>query len=477
MGARRRAVARPGIGVLRRIERELGRPETARRAGVTEGTLGRWARRGVSTSGIEALRELEARRKAALLAAKARSRTPEGKVRQRQNLEAERRRRLAESKAKETVRREEARRRAAELARKVAEAREEARRKEESRKEAARRLAEEKRKAAVRRQREAREEMLRKAREAQKEAERKARLERAREARRKVIEDARKKAALVRQQELLERKEKKEALLAKKREAAEAARREAERKQAGAEQAEAIKKAEQVRRAGILREACRLLDDSNVKLAGVAGVSEASIRRWMVSPPIKSEAFGRLVKMVEEVHLFLELMKQAGEVGVLPKFRSGAGRRAGKKTEGVWWSKLVMRRLTTDVFKEIVKWVEERPGKFYPFWQVVLTTSQFARPGTSLDDTSLKITGKKYETVVLQLGNERWGDFAVFRRESSAESRSAKAASRNIADRMKAKMEGGVNVFIHGVTVFAYRRRSKAEMRAWVQARREEREA
>jgi transposase-like protein len=461
MGAGRRKIAsrRVGIGVLRRLESELGRAEVARRVGVGEATLERWARRGVSASGTAALREVEGRRQAAKRAAETRAATPAGRARAREALEARRRLELAEQKAQEAVRKAEAEK---EIERQTRAWASSFRAREERLREDARQKAREAQRAA----RKERQEELRRAREAAKVTAKKAELARSREARKKALEEARRRAREAREQEALSKKERREAEARKKREKKEAEA----RARAEAEAKRREKLAEDDQRIKILEEAVRLLDGSQRALAEVAQVNEATIRRWLRHPPRKSEAFDRVKFMVEELHTFLELMKLAGEVGALPRVKPGAGVRSGRKTEGVWWTRLVMRRLTPAIIREIVSWVESRPGRFFPYWQVVLMTSQFARPGTSLDDTSAKISDKRYETVVLQLGHQRWGDFAVFRRESSAESRSAGAAARDMGRRMRTKIDGGVHVFVHGVTVFAYSRRSKASERAWARA-------
>ena len=239
-------------------------------------------------------------------------------------------------------------------------------------------------------------------------------------------------------------------------------------------QEEAAKKAtsvekEKARRIGRLNEACRLFEGNNVAIAQIARVDEATIRRWMRDPPLRSDGFDRLEQAIDKIHTLLELMKAAGEVDELPNLKIGSGVRVGEKTEGVYWTRYVKRRLSRDVAKDIAQWVRSRPGKFYPFWQVVLLTSQFA-VHSSLDfkDASPRKTDRDYKTVIVQIDHERWGDFAVERWEPSPEMSSKEAAARAITTIMNAKLESGlVQVYVHNATVWAYRRRSPEEGTSW----------
>lgn len=435
---KKRRPPRLGIGRIERLVSELGVRETARRASVGVGTLERWRREGASRAGHAALVRLEERREAALQAARTRERaTVKGKAAKARRLELERKRKLAEVRAKATLREREK----LEAARKQeAERRERAKQKELERARAKAAQASRQAEVAL-----ARKKLIEEARRRTEEGKRRAAA--ALEARKKAEEAAK----LRRLEKDLERKALREAGKAKG--------------------------DERDRRRGILSEACRLLDGSNVTLAQATGVSEATVRRWMKDPPMQSAAYDRLEKVVEEIHTLLSLMKAAGEVESLPKIRPGSGRRSGKKTDGVWWTRAVMRRLTPAVLRDIVKWASSRPGKFYPFWQVTLVTSQFAvHSGVDFDATSPKKTEKDYRTVIIQIGHQKWGDFAVFRPEPSSEKRSAGSAAQDLKERMTAKIEGGlVQVFVHAVTVFAYRRRSEAEASAWVTNERRER--
>jgi hypothetical protein len=407
------------------LVRELGAKETARRAGVSPATIARWRRQGVSEAGREDLLAVERRREAARAAAQARA---------------------------DRARKEEAARK--------------------RRREAARRRREEKRQERDKeRQKRAREERKRLMREA-KEREKKERLQRLKEERKRKLREARERQKQKRREEV-------EARRARERARKEAAkkRREEERERRKADKLRKVeKKEEKKRRLKRMAEACRLFEDNNTIIAQAAGVDESTVRRWMYDPPLVSKAFDRLEKALDEIHTLLELLKLAGEAQKLPVVRPGAGERSGRKTEGVYWTRAIMRRLTPSVIRDIGKWVRSLRGP-YPYWQVVVVTSQFAMlPTTEFRDAGPKKTTTDYPTVFVQLKHGRWGDFAADRPEPSAEARSQRAAAKDIQERLTARLDSGlVQVFVHGVTVFAYRRRTKQEQSAWATEQRQER--
>jgi len=491
MGASRARVGkrppRRGIRLLGQLVRELGPGETARRAGVTVRTLQRWARGGVPAAAREELQAVAARREAARTAALARAaaaRKPKPKPKTAREREAERAKKAREAerarKAAEADRKRKALEARAALALRKERAAQAA---EKKREEAARkareaaRLVEEARRAAEAKERKRRQEEIRKAKEAQKEAERRAMHEKAKKARDKALAEARRKAEEARRLTSEAKRLKRQAEIERRKR--EAIDRKEERQKA---KEEAAKKAvdrtgEKARRVSRLREACRLFDQNNMGISQIVGVSEATIRRWMIDPPLRSAAWDRLEKSLDEIHTLLALMKVAGDEQKLPTIEPGSGVRRGKKTEGVYWTRLVKRRLSREVVKEIAKWVRSRPGKFFPLWQVVLLTSQFAvHSNVHWKDASPKKTDRDYKTVVVQLGHQKWGDFAVERWEPSPEVESREAAAQAITTIMDAKLESGlVQVYVHSATVWAYRRRSPEEGTSWQSQQRRER--
>jgi hypothetical protein len=429
MGASRRGVRRKpprhGIRRLERLVRALGIKETARRAGVSASTVSRWRKHGVSEAGREDLLAVERRRNAARAAAQARS---------------------AQARKEEAAR--------------------------ERRREAARQRREKKRAERERdKKKRAREERQRLIREA-KEREKKERLQRLKEERKRALREARDKQKQKRREEAQARRARERA-----RKEALKRRREEERKRREAEKVKKVeKKDERKRRLRRMAEACRLFDNNNTMIAQTAGVDESTVRRWMYDPPLRSKGFFFQDTATTEIHTLLELLKLAGEKDKLPVVRPGEGERSGRKIEGVYWTRAIMQRLTPSVIREIGKWVRSLRGR-YPYWQAVVVTSQFAMlPTTEFRDAGPKKTTTDYPTVFVQLKHGRWGDFAADRPEPSAEARSQGGAAKDIQERLTARLESGlVQVFVHGVTVFAYRRRTKKEQSAWATEQRQER--
>lgn len=271
---------------------------------------------------------------------------------------------------------------------------------------------------------------------------------------------ARKKAS--RERAKAEKRARDEALAARARAKAEKARVAKERREAKKAQGSAEFK----ERLAVMREALRLFEDVKTIAEG-ANVSAATIRRWMTAPPLTGEPFERLREMVETVHRFLHLMKLAGEVGKLPVVRPGRGVRSGRRTEGVYWTRAFLRSLTVEAVGAIAAWIRSHAGN-YPYWQAAVVTSQYALSSSADFDVGPKITPYNYKTVFVQLEDKNWGNFAVERIEPSAETTSPGSCARNITERLMAKIESAdVQVFVHGVTLFAYRRRSEAEERRW----------
>jgi len=230
-------------------------------------------------------------------------------------------------------------------------------------------------------------------------------------------------------------------------------------------------------------EACRLLDQNNTLIAEAIGVDEATIRRWMIQPPLKSEAFYRLRQVVSDMHTLFELMKLSGEVGALPKIVPGSGVREGRQTAGVYWTRGFMQMLTPNLIRSISKWIRSLTsrlgGQSFPLWQAVAMTSQFAiKSSVNFNEVGPKRTDRDYKTVFRQINHPKWGDFAHSRPAPTSLRTSAALAADDMVDRLTQMYESGmVKVFIHGVTVFSFRQRSLDEQRAWDTAGRKERKA
>jgi len=411
---------------LSRLLGALGPGELARRLGRSTSTVRRWSRSGkVPEEARDELRAVERRRQAARQAAHARREREANEARAR-----EAKRREVEKRA-----RAKAEKRAAEISRRKAE--------------------------------EAKAEALRRRDLAEKKALEEASRRRAEEAKRDLVAKARREAAAKAQAEAKRAREMAEARarafeLARLEKAAQA-----RKALEAARQQRAEREAELKTRQGELVEACRLLQN-NRGIAEAVGVDEATIRRWMEKPPFKSEAFDRLRRLIGSLHILLELMKQAGEIKKLPKVRPGHGVRSGRRTEGVYWTKTFMGFLDPVTISSIGRWIRSHGGN-YPFWQVAVVTSQYAlRSDVEFSDAGPKNTTRDYKTIFFQVSAKKWGDFAAERIEPSAETKSPGAAADDIEMRLRTRSQSGiVQVFVHGVTLFAYRRRTPEEEKQW----------
>lgn len=412
---------------LSRLLRVLGADELGRRLGRSASTVRRW--KGKAPRAVQDdLRAIEKRRQAARAAARAREEKRRAKERAKE-ARAEKRRRTREDRTRAD--------------RETREALERGRKEENAKRE---RLEAEERARSERAKKKLEEERL------------------AGEARVRARAEEKRRAQEAKAKKEKENRVAREALAKQK-----------------AEEEKKRSRTEAERRIGIVAKACLVLE-TNTAIAQAIGVDEATIRRWMTKPPLKGQAFERLEEMVETVQVFVEMMKLAGETGNLPVVRPSQGERSGRRTEGYYWTRVVMQSLTPDTIRTIVGWIRKHSGQ-YPYWQAAVVTSQYSLVrGGDFDDYGPKQTDRGYKTVYVNLTPQdddkkhRWGDFAVERVEPSAETRSPGGCARDIAERLQRRIDSGeVQVFVHGVTLFAYRRRSEKEQRSWVTSERQER--
>jgi len=179
---------------------------------------------------------------------------------------------------------------------------------------------------------------------------------------------------------------------------------------------------------------------------------------------VKRRTAAERKKSREERAVFAELMKLAGEAGIMPKIRSGDRTRSGRRTQGHQWTRAFHRELSPEILEQILAWVKTIPGG-YPLWQISAVTSQFAL--TSQTEFGGKHRKPDYKTIIVQLRHLRAGDFAVERVEPSNEGTRAEVLQ-DFKERMTRILASeALRVFIHGVTVFNYLRRTKREEREW----------
>lgn len=177
-------------------------------------------------------------------------------------------------------------------------------------------------------------------------------------------------------------------------------------------------------------------------------------------------------KSEEELATFRRLMKLAGEAGVMPVVRSGDRTRSGRRTQGHQWTRSIKRELSPEVILEMLAFLRSIEAR-YPLWQIAAVTSQFAVMPSA--DFGGKHGKPDYKTVVLQLKHKKAGDFAVERVEPSREGSRAEVLE-DFKSRMETILERKVvRVFVHGVTVFNYLRRTKKEEGEWATRERQKR--
>jgi hypothetical protein len=193
---------------------------------------------------------------------------------------------------------------------------------------------------------------------------------------------------------------------------------------------------------------------------------------------LDEESQGRI-----ELGTLNELIKASGEVGVLPTVRTHDKPRSGPRTEGHQWTRRFSRMLSDEVLEKMAGWVRSLRGK-RPLWQIVVTTSQLALAPTVDFGVPARRGAPRYKTVQVQLPgpggrgkHPRSGDFAAEHQQPTAAHPSREGAvGEMVSDMQRLLLEAMLKVFVHGVTVYNYRRRTERERRAFESAERRKRE-
>lgn len=218
---------------------------------------------------------------------------------------------------------------------------------------------------------------------------------------------------------------------------------------------------------------------SVVAFARRIGVHPSTVRRWVKSGVPKASKKVEAVERVAatfargkkarkgERQVFAELLKLAGSSKAFPKVHAGQGERSGRLTQGWQTTRRVSRELDLggEVIDEIAAWAAGVP-KHHPLFQLVLTASLFAL-SDDVDLTRPDKTGHRYPTVQVKLQHDEAENFVIDAKVTSVASSVRSEAIGDFEERLWAEMQNGqVRVFAHAVTLFNYRRRSKAEMGA-----------
>lgn len=247
----------------------------------------------------------------------------------------------------------------------------------------------------------------------------------------------------------------------------------------------------------VLREAARQVGSG--KLAEAFGVTRATLRRW-VNRGITSTAARGAKKVAvrkalasaeaqsrEDEKTFIRLMKKSGNIErpsdpkrtgppqkqkfLLPRIRTGEGRRSGKLTAGYQWTLGIHREVTADVLREYEEWASKLPRK-YPWWQSVAVTSQYALR------SSKQFAGYKSRVMLIQFAGEPTsGNFQVAAEVPTPRSHDKRTVIRSQVKLIKDALEDGLlRMFVHAFTVFNYRMRTEREVMEFASRQRRERE-
>lgn len=163
---------------------------------------------------------------------------------------------------------------------------------------------------------------------------------------------------------------------------------------------------------------------------------------------------------------FEELLKLSGEQGLIkgPE-KSRRGRRDGPYAHGYEWVKAYERELTPELLVRVKHWFSTIPSKGFHYWQLMASTSQFARytkPGESYKDF------RGYSTVIRDLRHPSAGDFSLSTTIAAPRSTDREEAFREFLDRMRdAATDDQLLVLLHSVKAFNYNTRTAGEKSKW----------
>jgi len=231
-------------------------------------------------------------------------------------------------------------------------------------------------------------------------------------------------------------------------------------------------------------------------LAILLNVTTKTVGRWL-SKGIPTEQLpnvSRVITQHEQVvregknnwAIFNELLKQAGEFGLVPKYKRRNRRRAGPQTIGWEWSKVYELGVTQSLITEIRAWLLSHRSKTkeWTFWHAVIKVSQYAPPGTSLT--------KNYQTIVYQMPHDMAWYFVIettiashrytinrekvighVRKEHDPHIESPRLlAISELCQLLENAYEAGILMVIHTVSLFNYRWRTEKEQAGYASKQR-----
>jgi len=228
-------------------------------------------------------------------------------------------------------------------------------------------------------------------------------------------------------------------------------------------------------------------------VAELLDVAPSTVQRWLkTGVPAKwcgrpshyvkrvRDLFEVARKSIEEEQVFAELMKLAGEAGVLPRPVSQDKERSGPKTQGWMWTRRIQRRLSEEVIQQMAAWMRKLPGArlsgTFPLWHGVVVSSQYALTARHDFGCPPAPGSPRYKTVIMQLGHIKSGDFAIEHEQPTSVYQSQEAMVQEMVECFEALLlDSEIKIFVHAVTVYNYRRRSPQERRERASRERRER--
>lgn len=211
-------------------------------------------------------------------------------------------------------------------------------------------------------------------------------------------------------------------------------------------------------------------------IGSVLGVPAATVRRWAgkgksAGLPKSREKEIAALEMIRrhegyEEKALREMMKEAQDMGKLPKPRTYNKRRDGEKTTGIEASKAMTGFLNEAMLLQIREYLENEPlARSLPNWLA------------SVQMSALDSDGKIYVKDRVQTSHDEADDFIVDALQSSGLQHSRKAAIDSTIAKLRKNMLSGGRYYVHGVSFSTYQYKSEDERRELNRSKRRQRKS
>ena len=209
-------------------------------------------------------------------------------------------------------------------------------------------------------------------------------------------------------------------------------------------------------------------------IGSVLGVPAATVRRWAGKgksaglPKSREKEIAALEQIRRqegyEEKALREMMKEAQDLGKLPKPRTYNKRRDGEKTTGIEASKSMTGFLNEAMLLQIRSYLENEPlARSLPNWLA------------SVQMSALDSDGKIYVKDRVQTSHAEADDFIVDALQSSGLQHSRKAAIDSTIAKLRKNMLSGGRYYVHGVSFSTYQYKTEPETRELRNRKRRER--